>query len=199
MGKLIEIERQARSVAGEQKRKGSVEPTRYADSERRSLVLAECFGADVSVPDGDDPERLSNLFESLGRGQTVNFLRIEIAKAHPQDFFDIAKGAPEEIVRSRGVEDINRRFGISLWARPWRVRVRPAQYVHEWERRNPSASSGQPTRISNYSKKSAFFITSDTTTLASNSKRKADLVGDVVVRLGDISDESVGVLDPTID
>jgi hypothetical protein len=39
-GKLVEIERKARLVAGQQQ-EGNVEPSRYPDGERRSLVLAE--------------------------------------------------------------------------------------------------------------------------------------------------------------
>jgi hypothetical protein len=44
---------------------------------------------------------------------------------------DIAEGAPEEIIGVRGMEDIDLRFGIPLWAGPWRVCVRPTKYVHE--------------------------------------------------------------------
>src|SRR5207253_2355326 len=95
--KLIEIERKARSVMGEQQ-EGDVEPPCYSDCECRSLVLAECFRGRRLVPDGNDAERLSNLLEGLGSGQAVDFLRIETAEAHPQDFFDVADGAPEEIV-----------------------------------------------------------------------------------------------------
>lgn len=83
------------------------------------------------MPDRNDTERLSDLFESLGCGQTVDFLRIEIAKPHPQDFFDVAEGAPEEIVGLRGVEDVDRCFGIPLWARPWWICVWPAQYIYD--------------------------------------------------------------------
>src|SRR5262249_21250705 len=76
------------------------------DGECRSLVLTERFGARLLVPNRYDAKGLSDLLESLGSGEAVNFLRIETAEAHPQDFFDVAEGAAEEIVGFRGLKDI---------------------------------------------------------------------------------------------
>jgi hypothetical protein len=58
------------------------------------------------------------LVEGFASGQSVYFLRIEAAETHPQYFFDGAQGAPEDVIGFRGLEDVDLRFGISLWERP---------------------------------------------------------------------------------
>ena len=70
------------------------------------------------MPNRNKAEGLSNLLEGLGSGQAVDFLRIETAETHPQHFFNIAQGAPEDLVSFGGLEDIHLRFGIPLWERP---------------------------------------------------------------------------------
>jgi len=142
---------------------------------------------------------LSNLFESLGSGQTVDFLRIEIAKAHPQDFFDVAESAPEEIVGSRGVEDINGCFWVPLWARPRWVRVWPAQYG---DKLLLFAEVVMPDvmKESDFFEELAILVACpDDAQGFLRAQGKADLVSDVVVGLGNIGDKGVRRLNPRID
>ena len=122
--KLIQIERQTGLVRGEQE-EWDIEPSRYTDGESRSLILAQRILVQRIVPDRNNTKRLGDLLESLGGGQAVDFLWIETAEPHPQNLFNIAKGAPEEVVSLRGPKDINGCFSIPLGTRPRGVRIRP--------------------------------------------------------------------------
>ena len=96
-GELVQVQRQARRAVGEQKER-DVKPARYADSEGRALILTELFWGSWLVPDRGETEGLGDLCERLGGGKAVYFLRVEAAKAHAQDFLDIAERAPQKVI-----------------------------------------------------------------------------------------------------
>ena len=139
---------------------------------------------------------MSNLFKGLGGCQTVDFLRIEAAEAHSQDFFDVAEGAPQEVVGLRRMEDIDGLFGIPLWAWPWRRRVRPAQYGDQLIRAVEVIMSDIVKKSDFFEQLAVFVAGPDEAQGFLSPEREADLIGYVVVRLGDVGDEGVCRLDP---